>query len=331
MEKIILFFILLPCLIYGQNFDRRFSQNFIEKMDSQLNVKFGFDNDIESFEYSGEDLKYSIEPNINYKMRLAVNYRMLSFKVGYTPTFFANKDSDKKGETKVFKIASDLFIGNWMNTIEYYKIKGYYVSNLSNDDGFIPGFDEFIILPDLQNKSFGFATRYKFNDRYSLKANVNQTELQLKSAGSFVPGFATRYTKISGYGGDSEIEIVGVTANAGYYYTFVLNSSWFISLALSPGLGYEWTDSKTVVDGVTVNDSHNDFVTTLFTNIGMGYNSDHFFGGFQFNGNYLGRDENPIMDLNTSRSVFQMYVGYRFRPPNFIKKNVDWMGYNSVN
>lgn len=330
MAKIFIFLLCLPCLIYSQNFDRRFSRDFIEKMDTKFNVKFGFDNDIESFEYNKEDLQYSIEPNINYKIRLAVNYRMLAFKIGYTPTFFGNKDSDKKGETKVFKIGSDLFMGKWMHTLEYYKIKGYYVLNLRNEDGFIPGFDEYIILPDLQNKSLGFATRYIFNDRYSLKSNINQTEIQLKSAGSFVPGFAAKYTKISDGSVNSDIDIFGLTANAGYYYNFVLNSSWFISMALAPGLGYEWTDSKTIGDSGTVNDSHNDFVATLFTNLGMGYNSENFFGGFQFNGNYLGRDENPIMDLNTSRSTFQMYVGYRFRAPNFVKKNVDWLGYNSV-
>lgn len=329
MIKYFTAFILLPVLLSAQNFDRRFSKDFIEEMNSTLNIRFGLDNDLESFDFNNEELKYVIQPNINYKMRLAVNYRFLSFKVGYTPTFFANQDSKEKGKTKVFKIGTDIFMGRWLQTIDYYRIKGYYVSSIETDDGFLPGFDEFIILPDLSATSYGLISRYKFNDRFSLKSLINQTEIQRKSAGSFIPSIAAKYSQVSDRSTISDLSIMDLTVNAGYYYNFVLNRKWFINLALAPGIGYEWSKRNYQLEEVNKRETHNGVVGSLVWDLGTGYNSKSFFGGFNFRGNYLSRDENPIIQFNTSRIFLEFYIGYRFKAPHFVKRGADWIEENN--
>ncbi|MFD1315865.1 DUF4421 family protein [Namhaeicola litoreus] len=329
MYKYFFTIIFIPLWLQGQNFDRRFSKDFIEEMTNTLNVRFGLDNDIESFDFDENELSYSIVPNLNYKMRLAVNYRFLSFKLGYTPTFFANADSDKKGKTKVFKIGGDVFLNNWLQTLEYSKTQGYYISDIKIGNDYLPGYDDYIILPKLKSVIVGSITRYRFNEKYSLKSLINQTEIQRKSAGTFMPSFILKYNKISDSSINETFNIFDAAITAGYYYNFVINQRWFVNAGFAPGLGYEYSRRISEADMVNKTTENSALVTILLLDFGMGYNSKDFFGGFNFNGNFLNRDENPLVDFNTSRSFFQMYIGYRFKAPNFLKNAVDSIEYNT--
>lgn len=329
MQKFFLTLLFIPLFLHSQNFDRRFSKDFIEEMTNTLNVRFGLDNDIESFDFKEDELSYSVSPNLNYKMRLAINYRFLSFKIGYTPTFFANADSDKKGKTKIFKVGGDVFLNNWLQTLEYSKIQGYYISDIKIGDDFLPGYEDYIVLPNLKSVMVGSMTRYKFNEKYSLKSLINQTEIQRKSAGTFMPSFILKYNKISDSSIDETFNIFDVAITTGYYYNFVINRRWFINAGFAPGIGYEYSRRESEADMVIKTRDNSALVTLLLVDFGMGYNSKDFFGGFNFNGNFLNRDENPLVEFNTSRSFVQMYIGYRFKAPNFLKNAVDKIEYTS--
>ena len=81
-----------------------------------------------------------------------------------------------KGETSIFRIQTDLYLKNWVQTLEYDKIKGNYLSNLKGPEniGLSIG-DEFLILPDLKTVTYRGVSRYKFNPNFSLKTLTTQT------------------------------------------------------------------------------------------------------------------------------------------------------------
>ena len=84
--------------------------------------KFEIDNDLRSFDYTGEELSYQITPNTSLRTSIAFNYRFISFKIGYSPKFLTQGVEDEKGKTKVFKIQTDLFFNHWMQSLEYSKV-----------------------------------------------------------------------------------------------------------------------------------------------------------------------------------------------------------------
>ncbi len=214
---------LIPLSIYGQLDTEMDSEGYFVKMNNTLNLRFDLDNDVRSFEFDVGDELYSILPNTNLRMAIAYNYRFLTFKVGFSPKFLAAGDTEDKGKTTVFRLTLDMFFKDIYQTFDYDQTKGYYIDGL---DGGLPGLNndsgEYILLPDMRTLSISGVTRYRFNENYSFKALVNQTEIQLKSAGSFIPELRYGYWQIKQPSGLEDIESFYALANGGYSYTYVL-------------------------------------------------------------------------------------------------------------
>ena len=121
----LLFLIFLPAFVLAQENSVFDSYRYIEKMDHTLNIKLELDNEGESFLYTEGNNRYTIEPNINTRVAISTNYRFLSLKIGFVPKAFANINSDKKGETKMFKIQADIFVKNWNHNFESFQILYY--------------------------------------------------------------------------------------------------------------------------------------------------------------------------------------------------------------
>lgn len=295
-------------------------------MNNKLNLKFELDNDIESYEYGDKNAGYTIKPNTNYRNTISANYRYITFKLGYTPKYLSNKDTNIKGKTKTFKLQSDIYIRNWMQTFEYSKVSGFYVTDIVSSSALEPfSKDDIIILPHLKTRTFTGITRFKFNPDFSLKALLNQQEIQRKSAGSFVPSLTWNSFKISDKSSIQDLKSFSLVLNAGYYYTYVLNEKWYSTLGAGPGFGIGFNELITKSDEGNIKIKNNDLVFNINAHLGIGYNSKSFFGGLALRGIGTSRDDNSVIQFNTLRGIFQVFIGYRFKSPKFIEEGMDWL------
>ena len=141
------------------------------------------------------------------------------------------------------------FLEKWTQTFEVSSIAGYYVEDVSDFNSFnVLSNTEYIILPHAKTRVYRGITSYNFNKNYSLKAVLNQNEIQRKSAGSFVPSYTYEYFKMTNKSFFQKVQSVNFILNAAYYYTFVINNKWYSNLSMSPGLGYGF--NKITTEGV---------------------------------------------------------------------------------
>jgi len=293
-------------------------------MRESMNIKLDIDNDIQSFDYQTDEMSYSILPNLNSRTNLSFNYRFISFKLGYSPKFMMPDDSDEKGKTKIFKLQADIFINKWMQTLEFSKIRGYYVDDIIQNDGSLSNTD-YIILPDLNTVSIQGRTMYIFNPRFSMKAIINQNEIQKKSAGSLLSSLSYGYLDIRDKTSIQDLNTFSLILNAGYIYNFVISKRWYAFVGFMPGAGVEFNKVTTKLEEERNISRNTDYIFNLFAQLGIGYNSENFYAGTDLRGIYTARGNNSIIKFNTERNIFRIYIGYHFRAPRFLKKGVDWL------
>ncbi len=325
-KKITLFIILFSYFSFSQNSEDDYSFEYIEIMNNKLNMKFELDNDIQSFRFDDEIISYTVKPNTGLRTSISANYRFLTLRVGYSPKFLEDSNSELRGNTKIFKINMTLFMKNWMQTLEYNSTKGYYVDDYEDTSHPVTfNNDEITILPDLGTKTFTATTAYKFNNNFSFKAIYNQYEIQRKNAGSFIPSFTYTYFTLSNKSTGQDLKISGAVLSASYFYTFVINKKWYSSLGLSPGLGMEFNKLNTLVDDGFIKTSNHELIFNINSHIGLGYNSKSFFAGLALKGIATTRTDNSVIKFDTQRSSFILFVGYRFHSPKFLKDSFDWV------
>ncbi len=309
-------------MLFSQN--RYINSEYIETVKETLNIKLDIDNDIQSFDYETEKISYSISPNLYARTNLSFNYRFINFKIGYSPRFLSPDDSDKKGKTKILKFQTDIFIKNWVQTLEFSKIRGYYVSDIINHETNKISSD-IILLPDLNTVNLFGRTLYKFNKNLSLEALYRQTQIQRKSAGSLLAGLSYSYLDIRDQTSIQDLNNFESVLSAGYIYTFVMSKRWFAFINLLPGIGMEFSKVTTKIDEQRDISRNNDFIFNFFGQLGVGYNSKNFYSGIDIRGIYTGRNNSSIIKFDTTRDILRIYVGYRFKAPRFIRKGVDWI------
>lgn len=325
MKQYLLFLFFIPTLVLSQINTSQYSTRYIEKMNNTLNVKIELDNDAESFLYQEGTNKYNIEPNINTRIAISTHYRFLTLKIGFVPKLLSNIDTKLKGETKMFKVQSDIYINNWIQSFEYLKVKGYFVNELNPIIGPKPPLNGYVILPELKTLSISGSTAYKFNDHFSLKAILNQTEIQRKSTGSTISSLNYSYFKMTDKTQELDFKSFDLVLYTGYIHTHVINEKWYASLGGLPGLGIEFNKRTSKIEDIIVNEKDNNFVFHLNAQLGLGYNSKSFYAGTFLKGIISARGKNTLVGFNTFRGVFQIYAGYRFKAPKFLADGFDWI------
>lgn len=318
---IILFF-LFPVCVFTQEKDSIPQNEYIEIMDDKLSVKIDVDNDIETFFAKENGIGFEIKPNIDYRTEVSVHYRLISFKLGFSPHLFTNYDTSSKGKTKVFKVETDFYIKKWIQSLGYSQTKGFYSPDYPLPDGFE---SEYLIFDKLKVYNFKGITRYRFNPNYSLKAILTQTEIQRKSAGTFIPSFSYSFNRMNNGHTQQQLNTFNFILSAGYLHTFVINKKLYASIGAAPGVGVDFNKIIINVDNDSVSDKDTNYTLNFDGHLGLGYNSDRWFGGGFFRLLTTTRKETSIVNYDTFRTHFQLFVGYRFGAPKFLKKQVDWI------
>ncbi len=295
-----------------------------------INLKFDIDSNSERFEVNNNAFDYDIRPNVSTVSRLSLNYKFLSLNYSYIPKFIpGNNDDDLKGKTKGKSFGLNLNFNHWIQDLKYGNVKGFYIENSRDfENPWIEGTTPYIQFPDLEVASFSGSTSYKFNSNFSLKAISTQTEIQLKSAGSFILGLLYSFynidNKSSSQSSSQRSKNFEILTNFGYYYTFVLNKNWYASAGISPSIGFSYTDLLTRLPQENVNSHYSSAVYRINGKGGMGYNSERFFAGFEISAFRSFKDDNsPAVKITTTNNAFQVFLGYRFKAPAKFKELVE--------
>ena len=324
-RSILILLIISPLLCFSQENISFSDATYFETMRTKLNLKIGLDNDIETFEFDDDDSKYSVRPNTDLRMTIGINHKFLNLKFGFSPKFLASDESSKKGSTKVFKLAFTIFIKNWIQGFDYSNIGGYYIEDISDINLSLSERPDYIILPDMRTIKIRGSTSYKFNDKFSLRSILNQSEIQRKSAGSFIPSFVYEYFKISGKSSILKIESVNLILAASYFYTFVIKKNWYFNLSAGPGIGLAFNKLLNEDVDRKTTDWSNAVIFNLGSHLGFGYNSESFFGGISYRINAATQDKNSVVKFDSVQGIFNVFFGYRFGSPKFVDKSFDWI------
>lgn len=333
----------LTSIIYAQDvskdtIDSDSKSLFIQDHKEQFNVKFDVSNDVISYKMPQERVELKIRPNLKLKYAFVLSYKFATIRLGIRPR--ASDESKKnKGESSSFRIHFKLLFDYWSHYFEFNHDKGYYIVNTEDFTPSIPESDFHIQFPNLTTNIFTGSSTYKLNENYSVRAIESQTEIQIKSAGSFMPGIVYSFYNIKDadkiiYPKDSvtirkyysDVKGMNFNLNAGYYYTFVYKTHWFANAYLTPGIGIDFYKTTNYSPTETVSKSMNDILFNLSSGVGAGYNGEKIF----FGANYANRisnekfDENKIQ-LNISKNSFHIYLGYRFKAPKPVRKSVEYV------
>jgi len=335
LQSTFLFFLSLPAFSQNQDDKEKLQSTmnqYILRYDTIVSIKLNINTEYDYFEVNGDDFFYDIRPNISLSNKLSFAYRFISFGIGFTPKFIpGNNDNDLQGKTKTFSFGVNISTSHWLQELQYVTIKGFYLHNTDDyQTGWNKGVDPYIQFPDLRVKMLRGSTGYKFNPNFSLKAISSQSEKQLKSCGSLISLLNYDLFNIDNKSKDStqsssqRSNNFALTASLGYIYTFVLSSKFYTSLGIIPGGGFQHTNLLTRTPDGDIETKYTDPVFRISEKAGIGYGNDKFFTGAEISlSQAMHKQSNTSVQTKASRTFFQVFLGYRFNAPGFLRKETD--------
>ena len=233
-----------------------------------------------------------------------------------------------------------LLFDKWTHRLEYNYTRGFYIENTNSFENEIENPNFKIQFPYLTTNILSGSSHYKFNDNYSVKAIESNTEIQLKSAGTFIAGidYALYFVKGTGHvklenqdinNRESYSEYSGFSPifNAGYHYTFVLHKYWYTNIYAIPGVVFDFYNTKVFDNNNEPSSSNNTSTFFAFkTGVSAGYNGKKiYFGGeYKYNVNSEKFDNDDIT-LQPIMNNFHLFFGYRFKAPKQVRKPVEYI------
>jgi hypothetical protein len=115
-----------------------------------------------------------------------------------------------------------------------------------------------------------------------------------------------------------------MVASLGYMYTFVIKSKFYAAAGLVGGAGFHHVSLLTRMPEENIKTKETDPLFRIQERAGIGYNSRKFFGGAEvFMSQSSHQESNDIVQIKASRAYFQVFAGYRFNAPKFLKHETD--------
>ncbi len=326
--RIIVFISILFAFIIGttgnaQSLDSlsKDTEVYFTDLTDHLNIRLFSLTKSNSLNIKDENTNYILRPNGKTNIGIGFNYKFIGIGISFGLPHSQNK-INKYGKTSAFDLQVSVF-GSWFGFDGYIQsYKGYFLSNPQDfvnwDKDYQPQ------IPDMSISSIGIMGFYIFNNKkYSYKAAYNKTQIQNRSAGSFILGIFAHTDAGRTDNGFipmeirdsiqtdfdlSEFDLLSVGVSAGYMYTFVIKKNFSINLSLIPGFGVQKVSLK-AVDGTGGIESQP--AAQLLARASLSYEFKWFYAGFVSSSifrNFSYNDYN--LDLGTSRLRF--YVGKRF-------------------
>ncbi len=306
-----------------------FDTTYIKDLSGKLALRIYGVNKFNKFSIKDNDLPHELKyaPNENLNLGVGVNYKWYGLGLAFNFPFI-NNDNDQYGSTYRFDAQTNVFARKFLIDFYLQFYKGFYIEN---PESYIEDWDEEFVYPhrnDVVTATFGGSFIYVFNHQiYSAKAVFVQTDLQKKSAGSFLWG---GYFSINSLSGDSNFiprelqekynenlffHNIGVTSlgvSLGYSHIFVLWKKFYASFTFVPGLAVQGFD-------VSYKDTEKDLSGAFLAGRFLArnafvYNTEKSFAGItasidNFSGN---TNRNQPANLNFSVGSIRFFYGRRF-------------------
>lgn len=308
-----------------------FDTSYIKNNNRRLTLTMPVAKKFYGFNITDLETNQTIKFSPNNYYHVGFNFSNIILTFGFSPGIkFGSKPNKGTTKSKDFQLT---VIGSRVITdVNYQSYEGFYLYNTKDYQIAKTSDDTTIVRPDMRVESFGINTMYVFNSKkYSLRGAFSFTDVQLKSAGSFMAG--VYHSNVAFVASDSTIikypfinkftplltEInrisqMTVGISGGYGYTYVYKKIIF-SIAVNIGIGGQKTYYRTLDGGAE------SLKLNLAANINaknaIRYDNLKFFVGV-----LTSYDNNVAFNpkvFNTEKYISRIvgFVGYRFN----IKKN----------
>ncbi|NHF60352.1 DUF4421 domain-containing protein [Flavobacteriaceae bacterium TP-CH-4] len=301
-------FVALSLLWYGTSIAAQDVDDYIRKFPGKITTRIGVQNTSNSFTVTDKETGEQSEfiPNDKTYLGLSVLFRSVEVDLGYAPSFFSENQDNQ--DSKLFTLNFRMFLGQWMQTLDFYNQKGFFEINEVGTTSF----------PEFTTLKLGGTTSYIFNKRFSFRAVGFQNEWQKKSAGSFIPSFTFYFTR---FGLDALPQgnsySYDIAIGPGYYYNWVVKNHLIVGAGTTLGFGANITrsDDETFSTGLA----------QVVLRTALGYNSEKFFTGLNFSAQVLEYEQEDNTVFDDAITFVELYIGYRFNAPKkWIKKADDF-------
>jgi hypothetical protein len=308
---------------------------FIKRYDTLLHVQSWISsNQMEYRLKYTKDFQLILAPNEISNLSFGLSYRFLDLGFSFTPKFLNGNDVSTKGRSEKFSFGFGFSMHRFHLSFDLTSVKGFYLKNSADFARNLPDSPQFI-FPNLRVGYFSALLQYNVNPRFSTAALGGGTQVQSRSAWTVTPTFQFVTFKFS-----SDLDTTGVQTEQTYSTdlnlivpvigTVVLSPKFSLSFGCGPSLGVDFfkavavnTDGKLVVTNGTK-------VSTGFTlQTALGYNSKRFYSGLESRYRIYGHKFEDLERLEKQYSYFQIYFGWRLRPPGFAKRSLNWMNKES--
>lgn len=314
----------------GAKIDTNTIKKYIHGFHNQVQIKISQSTDIENLSQTTGQSNFLLSPNNSSITRFIFSYRFISFSLRFIPRFIpGNNDIDAKGNTVSHGFGFNFSHKQFFTQLSYHKTKGYYLENSSDFVvGWRPG-DKYLQFPDLQYNEYSAYFFYNSNPRFSFNALLNQTERQLKSAGTWLPGISIRNYIIDNQTSNAASSSqrsnhIEYLLSAGYQYTKVVNKTWLGSLGITPSIGLLNVNITTRMPSGDILSTEKNTVYRLKSMGGIGYQANNWYAGGSASWNYLTyQQENSPVQNREDKFSYQIYVGIRLKSPKLLASKTD--------
>lgn len=304
-----------------------YDTNYIENQKHKLTVTVPVAKKFYGFNITDLEQKRTIRFSPNNYYHVGFNFSNIIVTFGFSPGIkFGAKPDRGHTSSKDFQLT---IIGRKVITdLNYQSYKGFYIYNTNELLGSRTISDTAIVRPDVNVTSFGINTFYVFNSRrYSLRGAFSFTDVQRRSAGSFMAGVYHSHVVFSsndssfiryplmtefspGLSEINQVSQISAGVSGGYGHTFVMWKKLSFSIAVTLGAGVQKTYYRTL-DGRNESFRLNP-ATAVNAKNALRYDNLRFFVGVlaTYDGNFA---FNEVMFNNTKYIARVVgFVGYRF-------------------
>jgi hypothetical protein len=337
----VLMLLLINCQLAAQNLDeyylsiqKRHAEAFDYNPEYRVNyieniaIKTLYYSDIAVYQFRSLDTGTNIElnPVAESLIGFSMDYKWFGLTLSFAPDFLlSSEDQNLVKNSRSLKIdLTGFYSDQWGQSLTILFNKGF---NVDFSTDLSP--EEIKALQNTEFQYYGGSTFFIVNQNFSYRANFNQTERQLKSAGSFLPRLTYAYSvtkpDLTAVNTDllaKKIRSFDLIADLGYYYNFVLHKKWYLTLGAQPGVGFNYTNYEVV-------DSPSEaFASINFAfngEAGLGYNSYRWFFGLTGNWRNYNNTNNENDQINRDSAYFLLHLGYRFNDNKPMRKAFGWV------
>jgi hypothetical protein len=311
---------------------RNHDTNYIKNYGDELALKFLATNKFNYFRIRDRETKNALRyrPTRDVSLGFGVAYKWFALDIAFALGLRNNSQIEDAG---AFDFQGRLYSSKQLITFNLQYYSGYRLANTSGIEIDVPAEEE--LRSDIRTINFAAEYLYALNyTKFSMKAPFVFNEIQRKSAGSPILGATFGFFNMNA---DStiipgslvnqfqpaaqmrDLSLINAAVNAGYMYTFVYKTNFFLSIGLIPGLNFNFGDfyNESTAERQFVPLNAHFKINSLNA---IGYNGRRIFGGASFTIDATFARLAPRLTEITGRGLISLFVGYRFGMPLFKRK-----------